>query len=286
MKKKPEHQLNFFMVDAFASLLKNHHIHIDCPIFVLKAGNVALRRYKDEHALIVVEPGEYGSATIYDKDLLIYCISKQVEAMRIYGVDIDQTIQFKAHDFLVTTNRRTDGDNYKRLIEALHRLKDTTIEVYINDEGYQKSFSFDLIASWCILEKSDKKRRMEAIEITLPDIIHEAILAKKLLAFHADYFKLRKPLERHLYTLARKYCATQVKWSIDLESLYQKTGTTATIHEFRRLIRSTAKLNNLPEYQLRYETGTDIVHFYKQGARGYKAQIRDMVNQLNKKRTL
>jgi hypothetical protein len=39
---------------------------------------------------------------------------------------------------------------------------------------------------------------------------------KEVLTLHRDYFRLRKPLERRMYELARKHCGQQATWSICL----------------------------------------------------------------------
>ena len=127
---------------------------------------------------------------------------------------------------------------------------------------------------------------MSAIEIILPEWLCTALKSANIPTLNSNYFKLRKPLERRAYELARKYCANQAKWSVSLEELYDKSGSTATIREFRRLMKMVTRQNKLPDYQLRYDAYTDNINFYNHGKRGYKAQIRDLVSQLNRKRTV
>ena len=50
---------------------------------------------------------------------------------------------------------------------------------------------------------------MIALEIKLSDWFFNAVLADELLSINRDYFRLRKPLERRLYELARKHCGEQ-----------------------------------------------------------------------------
>jgi plasmid replication initiation protein len=78
---------------------------------------------RSEHRNVVVEiaPSVKGLATIYDKDILIYCIS-QVMAKKNAGEPLAQTLHLNAHDLLVWTNRETSGDGYRRLKEALEQL--------------------------------------------------------------------------------------------------------------------------------------------------------------------
>jgi hypothetical protein len=57
-------------------------------------------------------PSVRGLATIYDKDILIYCIS-QVMAKKNAGEPLAQTLHLNAHELLIWTNRETSGDGYR-----------------------------------------------------------------------------------------------------------------------------------------------------------------------------
>ena len=74
------------------------------------------------------------------------------------------------------------------------------------------------------------------VEITLSDWVFDAIENNHVLTLNRQYFKLRKPLERRLYEIARKHCGAQKGWKIGLEKLRDKCGSNSTIKEFRRLI--------------------------------------------------
>jgi plasmid replication initiation protein len=58
----------------------------------------------------------------------------------------------------------------------------------------------------------------------------------EVLTLHRDYFRLRKPLERRMYELARKHCGQQDDWAISLNLLRKKTGSASSDKEFRRLV--------------------------------------------------
>ena len=53
-------------------------------------------------------------ATIWDKDILIYCISQIVEALN-RGLEVSRTVWVTAYDLLVATHRGTGGASYERL---------------------------------------------------------------------------------------------------------------------------------------------------------------------------
>ena len=87
--------------------------------------------------------------------------------------------------------------------------------------------------------------RMQGVEITLSDWIFSAINAKgkDILTISRDYFRLRKPLERRLYELARKCCGQNKKWHFRVKTLHERTGSTSTLKEFRRMLKNIIETN-------------------------------------------
>ena len=98
---------------------------------------------------------------------------------------------------------------------------------------------------------------MQEIEIELSDWVFNAIRAQEVLTLHRNYFRLRKPLERRLYELARKHCGRQTQWRIGLPALQRKCGSTSTKREFRRLVGAIADQDqahhHMPDYAIRLE---------------------------------
>ena len=81
---------------------------------------------------------------------------------------------------------------------------------------------------------------MQEIEITLSDWVFSAIQEKggDILTISRDYFRLRKPLERRLYELARKCCGTTNKrWTMKLTTLHDRTGSQSSFREFKRMMK-------------------------------------------------
>ncbi|MFN3636826.1 MAG: replication initiator protein A, partial [Rhizobium rhizophilum] len=141
-------QGDFFVADILDAVPKDDTASMEHPIFALKAGDRRVRVYERNGVTIKIMPGTYGCATIHDKDVWIYCISQLVEAMNRGRDDVSRIVRFTAYDFLVTTNRRTDGDSYKRMAEALGRLKGTVIETNIETAGQRERSGFGLVDSW------------------------------------------------------------------------------------------------------------------------------------------
>ena len=73
--------------------------------------------------------------------------------------------------------------------------------------------------------------------VTLSDWLFRAVLAKSVLTLSRDYFRLRKPLERRIYELARKHCGRQPRWQVSVGTLHKKSGSTAPVRVFRAALR-------------------------------------------------
>lgn len=242
-----------------------------------------VRVYERNGASVKVMPGTYGCATIHDKDVWIYCISQLVEAINRGREDVGRVVRFTAYDFLVTTNRDTSGRAYERMGEALGRLSGTRIETNIETDGRRERAGFGLVDSWRVIER-DHDDRMVAVEVTLPDWLWRSVKAKHVLTLSRDYFRLRKPLDRRIYELARKHCGAQPKWRVSLKALHEKSGSASPLRNFREDIRHLAESGELPDYRVAFDAESDAVTFYARAPKGAKAQITDLLGGLNKRK--
>lgn len=68
-----------------------------------------------------------------------------------------------------------------------------------------------------------------------------------------DYFRLRKPVDRRVYELARKHCGEQDEWKISLDLLHKKTGASSHSREFKSMIRELVQNDHLPDYKVSLE---------------------------------
>ena len=118
---------------------------------------------------------------------------------------------------------------------------------------------------------------MVAVEVALPRWLFRAVEARQVLTLSRDYFRLRKPLDRRIYELARKHCGAQPKWRVSLAVLHEKSGSTATLREFRRLVKALAESGELPDYRMVFDAESDVVTFYAKAPKGAKAQIADIL---------
>ena len=242
---------DFFVCDIFNAAPKADVASMEHPIFSLSTKpDKRERRYEHNGNFIEIKPSSQGLATIHDRDILIYCISQIMAAIKD-GREITQTVRFKAIDLLTATNRMDNGTGYALLKNALERLRGTTISTNILTGGVETLKIFGLIESAEIMRQT-REGRMQEIEIKLSDWVFNAIRANEVLTLHRNYFRLRKPLERRMYELARKHCGKQEEWKISLELLRKKCGSSSSMKEFRRLVQIIVKEeqehNHMPDY--------------------------------------
>jgi plasmid replication initiation protein len=236
------------------------------PLFTLATRpDRRILRYEHGAAKIEVTPSVKGLATIHDKDVLIYCVSHLMAALK-EGRATSPVLHLKAYDLLVATQRETSGDGYRRLREALERLSGTRIVTNIATGGIESTRGFGLIDAWEIL-RTTRGGRMIQVMVTLSDWMYRSVVSESVLTLHRDYFGLRKPLERRVYEIARKHCGRQAEWKIGLETLLKKSGSTSPRRVFRKMIRDMAAEDGLPDYRLSLEEG-DIVRVRPRGRLG------------------
>jgi hypothetical protein len=108
-------------------------------------------------------------------------------------------------------------------------------------------------------DENDDKSPIIAIEVTLPDWLFRSMEAKQVKTISADYFRLRKPLDRRIYELCAKHCGKQKEWHISLEILHRKSGSMATLRRFRQAIKELVASNDLPDYRLTYDDKKDVL---------------------------
>jgi len=262
---------DFFLCDMFDYAMKDDGASMEAPIFTLSTRpdlSVWNWTSKDGNRAVTVTPSVLGRATMFDKDVLIYVISQMTEALNCDREDAkNRTVRFVVYDYLVSTNKPTGGKEYQRLESTLERLRGTSIKTDIKTGGVRVKEGFGLIDSWTIVEKSPDNERMIAIEITLSKWLFNAVQAHEVLTIHRNYFRLRKPLERRLYELARKHCGTQSSWSIGLELLREKCSAHSHLRAFRSQVKEIVTADTLPEYRLIYCSEKDQVTFYIRDAK-------------------
>ena len=250
-------QYDLFICDVSDAVLKDVMPQMEHPFYSLsKKPETSIRRYEHNGQWLQVTPSVKGLATIYDKDVLIYCIS-QIMAKIKAGEPVSKRVRINSRDLLIFTNRGTAGKDYEALQEAIERIRGTTISTNIRTGDEEQTDTFGLIDASSIRRKHGLDGRLISCEITLSDWVFNAIRHNEVLTLHRDYFRLRKPLERRMYELARKHCGQQDEWAISLDLLRKKTGSASSDKEFRRLVGDVcdenAKYSHMPDYSVRLD---------------------------------
>ena len=260
---------DFFVCDVLAGLPKDDIASMEHPIFSLSTRpDRQILKYQHNGTQISVVPSVKGRATIHDKDILIYCVSQLVSALNA-GRPVSRALHLTAHDLLVATNRETSGDGYRRLCEAFERLAGTRITTNIvtgsAEAAIETTTGFGLIEAWEVVRRAPGRGkaagRMISVRVLLSEWLYRAILGRSVLTLSRDYFRIRRPLERRIYELARKHCGRQTEWSCGLEILQKKSGSTSPRRVFRAKMREIVARNALPDYDI--SEGLDDLYYVR-----------------------
>lgn len=253
---------DLFICDVADAALKDLIPQMEHPFFSLsKKPDTAIRRYEHNGNWLEIVPSVKGLATIYDKDILIYCISQIMEKLKRKEA-VGPRVKITSYDLLVFTNRGTSGPEYDGLVKAIDRLAGTRITTNIRTGDEEQRESFGLIDAAAIRRKHGLDGRLLWVEIKLSDWVFNAIRGQEVLTLHRDYFRLGKPLERRVYELARKHCGRQSTWQISLETLLKKSGSQSPIKRFRQHVKEIALYDHLPDYRLIFDEEADMVVFF------------------------
>jgi plasmid replication initiation protein len=254
-------QKDFFVLDIADVVPKDDTASMEHPLFSL-ATKPDMREltYGTEGHQIQIVPSGKGLPTIYDKDILIFCIS-QLMHRKNQGKPIGKRVRFSARELMIATNRATGGSAYEVLENAFHRLVGTTFKTDIVTGKTREKRFFSLIESGSgFVMQNEGKWRLDYCEVILSDWIMDAIEGSEVLTISQDYFRLRRPLERRIYEIARKHCGHQKRWNIGLEKLQLKTGSSAPLKRFRHNLRQIIEDDHTPDYRIEL-TNTDQVIF-------------------------
>ena len=191
------------------------------PIFSLATKpDMRVLRYTHDDVVVEIHPSSKGVATIFDKDVLIYVISKLMH-MRNQGEEIGPVVR-------ITTGDEVSTQNFG------------LIEWYdYNRKG------------------SGMSERLKHLDLKLSDWMFRAVESAEVLPISRDYFRLRRPIDRRLYELARKHCGKQPMWRVGVALLQKKIGSQDDRH-FLEHLRELAKSDDLPDYRVRLQFDTVI----------------------------
>jgi len=243
-------QKDLFILDIADVVMKSDTGSMEHPLLSLATKpDMRFLRYEDSKGNVLeIEPSGKGLPTIFDKDILIFCIS-QLMHRKNQGKPIGKRVRFFARELLIATNRPTNNLGYERLEAAFSRLRGTNFKTTIRTGGKREKRIFGLIEEGGFVYHDDDRFRRNYCEVVLSDWVMRAIEANEVVTIANDYFRLRRPLERRLYEIARKHCGNQPRWQINLEKLQAKTGSNAPLKRFRLNLREIIREDHTPFYR-------------------------------------
>ena len=210
----------------------------------------------DGEVFVNIQPHQdYGMATIWDADILIWAVST-LQSMKNEGVnDLPRTLNFHPYNLLKSIQRNTGGKEYQALKDALGRLNSTVIKTNIRAEGSQKHRQFHWIESWSDVQTKDGKNS-KGMSITLAEWVYEGVVMDGgVLSINPEYFSIKGGRERWLYRVAPKHAGGGggKGFKISVPVLFEKSGVEGTYRAFKHFIGKTAKANTLPDFELKLE---------------------------------
>ena len=249
----------FIELDALDVAPRSDMASMAHPIFSLSTHpDMRTLRYASGDTFVEIQPSAKGLATIFDKDILIFCISQLMDR-RNRDEKIGPVVRITTHDLFVSTNRQTGGITYQRLEHALDRLAGTRIKTNITTGDETSTQNFGLIEWYDYNRKgSGFTERLRYLDIKLSDWLFRAVATAEVLPISRDYFRLRRPIDRRLYELARKHCGKQPLWRIGMANLQNKCGSKQAGKHFAAHLRGLVRSNHLPDYMVTFD-GAQVV---------------------------
>ncbi len=254
--RKVQFEMFFTLPDFSDVSLRDYQETMQRPFFSLaKKRRIKPIDYhspdKSVHVHVSANP-EYGMATIWDADIMIYLASHLNELRERGDNDLSPTIRLQPGDLLRRICWGVSGRAYERLVAALDRLQATTIKTNIRANSKTRETTFSWIDSYTHLV-DEKTQRSLGMEITLSKWFFEGVMDKRnVLAISPLYFEITSGLGKWLYRASRKHAGGNGPegFTIGFETLHQKSGSESSLPSFKNKILELARSNNLPEISL------------------------------------
>ena len=197
---------------------------------------------------------DYGMATIWDADILIYCASMLADMARRGINDVPRKLHLMPYDLLRAIGRQPTGRAYELLGQALDRLVSTTVKTNIRAENRREA-TFSWLDGWTQLV-DEKTERSRGMTIELSSWFYEGVMMTGgVLSIDRAYFDISGGRERWLYKVARKHAggAGEGGFAISMPTLFEKSGAEGQYRRFKFEIAKIAERDALPGYALEIE---------------------------------
>lgn len=282
-------QLDLFVTYIVDLPLRDQRDTMERPFFSLAKRRTAPIEYRLGDLFVRVSaPPEYGLATIWDADVLIWAASQITDA-RNRGLPHGPRLAFMPYDLLRAIKRGTAGKDYDALRATLRRLTATTVETNVNVPEGKRAAMFHWVEKWT--EETDAAGNTRGMTVELPRWLYDAISEGRVLTVDPKYFELSSGLSRWLYRTFRKHAGNQSGgWAFTMRQLHHKSGSPQRFSDFARDLRRVVSADDLPEYHLttyKGDRGDECVHAVRRSflAPGHPAADRNLLREIGKRRT-
>ncbi len=197
---------------------------------------------------------DYGMATIWDADILIYCASMLADMARRGINDVPRKLHLMPYDLLRAIGRQPTGRAYELLGQSLDRLVSTTVKTNIRAENRREA-TFSWLDGWTQLV-DEKTERSRGMTIELSNWFYEGVMMTGgVLSIDRAYFNISGGRERWLYKVARKHAggAGPGGFAISIPTLFEKSGAEGQYRRFKFEIAKIAERDELPGFALELE---------------------------------
>jgi plasmid replication initiation protein len=250
-------QLDLFLPNIVDLRFRDQKDTMERPFFSLsKSKRMKPIEYENDNdgIFVTVQPHQdYGMATIWDADVLIWAASVLSDMKNRHVNEIPRELKFQPHDLLKVIGRATGGKDYAQLRGALDRLKSTIITTNIRvPRGNSKRIIFSWIDQWVDLIDSQTKES-RGLSITLSDWFYRGVTEEGgVLSIDPSYFSISGGRERWLYRVARKHAGGNGGdgFAISMPTLFEKSGAEGTYRRFKFEMQRIVARNDLPGYLL------------------------------------
>lgn len=258
---RPE-QIELFLPYLSELPLRDQREMMERPFFSLaKSKRVKPIDYKSPDGKLWVNVSgnpQFGMATIWDADILIYCASMLADMARRGVNDIPRKLHLMPYDLLRAIGRPTTGRAYELLGQALDRLVATTVKTNIRADNRREA-TFSWLDGWTQLV-DERTERSRGMTLELSNWFYEGVMMTGgVLAIDRAYFDISGGRERWLYKVARKHAggAGEAGFAISMPTLFEKSGAEGQYRRFKFELAKIVERDELPGYALILENPTD-----------------------------
>ena len=274
-------QFDLFLPNIVDLKFRDQKDTMERPFFSLsKSKRMKSIEYQNDNDGIfvtVLPHQDYGMATIWDADVLIWAASVLSDMKNRRLNEIPRELKFQPHDLLKVIGRSTGGKDYAQLRGALDRLKSTIINTNIRAARGTKHITFSWIDQWEDLVDS-RTKESRGLTLTLSDWFYRGVTEEGgVLSIDPAYFSISGGRERWLYRVARKHAGGNGAegFAISMPTLFEKSGAEGTYRRFKFEMQRIVARNDLPGFLLTASQGEGepILHMVRRNQLSEAEQV-------------